>query len=141
MTEMPEWGPRAVPSVRMWRCVELLGSLPGKNFELPILTLLLLGCSNIPSPGHLSLCWLFFKAVGFIPASEGPSTPPCAPLPAQVSALGVPRSAGASPGLLEVWSQELSWDVLVRADACAACGEGPQAWDEPELQGSWKNAV
>lgn len=94
-----------MPWLRMWRRVELLGSFPGTDFELLILTLLL-GCSNIPNPGHLSLCWLFFKAVGFIPASEGPSTPPCAPLPAQVSALGVPRSAEASTGLLEVWSQE-----------------------------------
>lgn len=105
------------------RCVELLGSFLGTNFEFPILTLLLLSCSNIPNPGHLSLCWLFFKAVGFIPALEGPSTPPCAPVPAQVSALGVPRSAAASVGLLGRFGARRlssSWDVLVRADAYAA---------------------
>lgn len=102
----------------------MLGSFPGTNFELPILILLLLlGCSNIPNPGHLSLCWLFFKAVGFIPASEGPSTPSLCPSASSgVSTWGSPLCR-ASVGLLGRFGARRlssSWDVLVRADACAA---------------------
>lgn len=99
MIEMPGWGPGAVPSLR---CVERLGSFPGTSFELPILTLLLLGCSNIPNPGHLSLFWLFFKALGLIPASEGPSTPLPVPLcQLRCQHLGFPALQGPAQGCWE----------------------------------------
>lgn len=113
------------------RRVERLGFFPGTSFELPILTLLLLGCSNIPNPGHLSLFWLFFKALGLIPASEGPSTPSLCPSASSgVSTWGSPLCRGQHGAVGKVWSQE-AWKQLGCAGEskclccfCLACDEG-----------------
>lgn len=127
----------------MRRRGELSGSFLGRCcacIGLPIRALLPRGCSNIP--GHLRLRWLFLKTPGLIPGRVRPP-PPRAPLPARVSALGFPRSAGAGsglPGRLGARRLGGSRDALARAGAWTASiwllREDTRAWGE--LGAGWE---